>query len=130
VEFAVRAPADLPNRGNVSSVPLRVHATEDGRVAGTVRFRRYHLGRNNAVHGGMIGLMFDSLLGYTTAVLTQSAYQRTAHLGIDYRKIVPINKELQVEAHIDASKTARSSSTAASWTTARCSPRAMRCSSG
>ncbi len=92
---------DLPNRGNISSVPLRVHATEDGRVDGTVRFRRYHLGRNGAVHGGMLGLLFDSLLGYTTAVLTQSPYQRTAHLGIDYRKIVPINKELQVDAGID-----------------------------
>ncbi|OMC03588.1 thioesterase [Mycobacterium sp. NS-7484] len=91
---------DLPNRGNITSVPLRVSVT-DGRVTGTVRFRRYHLGRNGAVHGGVLGLMFDSLLGYTAASLTQSPYQRTAHLGIDYRKIVPIGTQLQVDAGID-----------------------------
>lgn len=92
---------DLPNRGNITSVPLVLHVTPDDRVAGTVRFRRYHLGRNGAVHGGVLGLLFDSLLGFTATRLTKSAYQRTAHLGIDYRKIVPIGKELQVEADID-----------------------------
>jgi len=92
---------DLPNRGNVMSVPVDLYVTEDGRIAGTARFRRYHLGRNGAVHGGVLGLLFDSLLGFTAAKLTKSMYQRTAHLGIDYRKIVPIGKELQVDAGID-----------------------------
>lgn len=92
---------DLPSRGNIMSVPMDLVVTEDGRVRGTVRFRRYHLGRNGAVHGGVLGLLFDSLLGFTTAKLTKSLYQRTAHLGIDYRKIVPIEKELQVDAGID-----------------------------
>lgn len=92
---------DLPNRGNIMSVPMDLHVTAEERVAGTVAFRRYHLGRNGAVHGGVLGLLFDSLLGYTTAKLTRSMYQRTAHLGIDYRKIVPIGTPLQVEAGID-----------------------------
>ena len=92
---------DLPNRGNIMSVPVDLVVHENGRVGGTARFRRYHLGRNGAVHGGVLGLLFDSLLGFTTAKLTQSPYQRTAHLGIDYRKIVPIEKELQVDAGID-----------------------------
>ena len=92
---------DLPNRGNIMSVPMALHVTADGRVGGTVQFRRYHLGRNGAVHGGVLGLLFDSLLGYTTAKLTKSMYQRTAHLGIDYRKIVPIGRQLQVEAGLD-----------------------------
>jgi acyl-coenzyme A thioesterase PaaI-like protein len=92
---------DLPNRGNIMSVPVDLYVTEDGRIAGTARFRRYHLGRNGAVHGGVLGLLFDSLLGFTAAKLTKSMYQRTAHLGIDYRKIVPIGKELQVDAGID-----------------------------
>lgn len=92
---------DLPNRGNITSVPVDLAVTPDGRVAGSVHFRRYHLGRNGAVHGGVLGLLFDSLLGFTAAKLTKSLYQRTAHLGIDYRKIVPINKELQVDAGID-----------------------------
>lgn len=92
---------DLPNRGNIMSVPVDLHVTEDGRIGGTAQFRRYHLGRNGAVHGGVLGLLFDSLLGFTAAKLTKSAYQRTAHLGIDYRKIVPIGKQLQVDAGID-----------------------------
>lgn len=92
---------DLPNRGNIMSVPVDLYVTEDGRIGGTAQFRRYHLGRNGAVHGGVLGLLFDSLLGFTVAKLTKSMYQRTAHLGIDYRKIVPIGKELQVDAGID-----------------------------
>ena len=92
---------DLPNRGNIMSVPLDLHVTEDGRIGGTAQFRRYHLGRNGAVHGGVLGLLFDSVLGFTAAKLTKSLYQRTAHLGIDYRKIVPIGTQLQVDAGID-----------------------------
>lgn len=92
---------DLPNRGNITSVPVDLYVTEDGRIGGIAQFRRYHLGRNGAVHGGVLGLLFDSLLGFTAAKLTKSLYQRTAHLGIDYRKIVPIGKELQVDAGID-----------------------------
>lgn len=91
---------DLPNRGNIMSVPMDLRVADD-RVTGTVLFRRYHLGRNSAVHGGVLGLLFDSLLGFTTAKLTKSLFQRTAHLGIDYRKIVPIGRELQVDAGID-----------------------------
>ncbi|MGU3502151.1 PaaI family thioesterase [Mycobacterium sp. C31M] len=92
---------DLPNRGNIMSVPMDLHVTAEETVVGTVTFRRYHLGRNGAVHGGVLGLLFDSLLGFTTAKLTKSMYQRTAHLGIDYRRIVPIGRELQVQAGID-----------------------------
>jgi len=92
---------DLPNRGNIMSVPVDLHVTGDGRIGGTAQFRRYHLGRNGAVHGGVLGLLFDSLLGFTAAKLTKSMYQRTAHLGIDYRKIVPIGRQLQVDAGID-----------------------------
>ncbi|AFP39319.1 PaaI family thioesterase [Mycolicibacterium smegmatis] len=91
---------DLPNRGNVSSVPVNLDV-EDGRIVGTAYFRRFHLGRNGAVHGGALSLMFDSLLGFTAAKLTHSRHQRTAYLHVNYRKIAPIEKELQVEAGID-----------------------------
>ena len=92
---------DLPNRGSLLSIPGDYHKTDGERVAGTVCFRRFHLGRNGAVHGGCIAQLFDSLLGYTTFRLTQSLYQRTAFLHVDYRKIVPIEKELQVDAGVD-----------------------------
>ncbi|BBZ14229.1 PaaI family thioesterase [Mycobacterium branderi] len=91
---------DLPMRGNISSVPMKMSKTDDGRIRGWARFRRFHLGRNGAVHGGMVAQLFDSVLGLTSAVLTGGPYQRTAYLHLDYRHIVPIEKQLQVEAGI------------------------------
>ncbi|GBE65913.1 thioesterase [Mycobacterium sp. MFM001] len=91
---------DLPMRGNISSIPMKMNKTDDGRIRGWARFRRFHLGRNGAVHGGMVAQLFDSVLGLTSAVLTGGPYQRTAYLHLDYRHIVPIEKELQVEAGI------------------------------
>ncbi|QUR67140.1 PaaI family thioesterase [Mycobacterium spongiae] len=92
---------DLPVRGNILTVPQSAHKTADGRVAGTARFARFHLGRNGAVHGGALGLLFDTVLGLTASLLTGSPRQRTAYLTINYRQIVPIEKELQFDAGID-----------------------------
>jgi acyl-coenzyme A thioesterase PaaI-like protein len=95
---------DLPNRGNILQVPAVLEKTSDGHdghVHGTVHFRRFHLGRNGAVHGGAIAMLFDSLLGFTAAKLTRSPYQRTAFLHINYRQIVPIERDLQVRAGIE-----------------------------
>ena len=92
---------DLPNRGSVLGVPADYHKTDDGRVGGTAKFRRFHLGRNGAVHGGCIAQLFDSLLGYTAFRLTRSLYQRTAFLHVDDRKIVPIETKLQADAGVD-----------------------------
>lgn len=92
---------DLPNRGNIMQVPVQLSITEDGRVGGTARFRRFHLGRNGAVHGGALALLFDSLLGYAAFKLARSPRQRTAFLHVNYRKIALVEKELQVDAGID-----------------------------
>jgi acyl-coenzyme A thioesterase PaaI-like protein len=96
---------DLPMRGNILSVPMQVRngplTGTDGRVRGVARFARFHLGRNGAAHGGALGMLFDSVLGLTTVMLTGSRRQRTAYLKIDYRHIVPIEKELQFDAGID-----------------------------
>src|ERR1700736_1625135 len=92
---------DLPDRGNVLQVPAGLEKTTDGHVHGTAHFRRFHLGRNGAVHGGAIAMLFDSLLGFTAAKLTRSPYQRTAFLHINYRQIVPIERDLQVDGGIE-----------------------------
>jgi len=96
---------DLPNRGNILPVPMRVrHVPVEGtagRIQGWARFRRYHLGRNGAVHGGALGLLFDSVLGMTSGVITGGPRQRTAYLHINYRQVVPIEKELQVDAGVE-----------------------------
>ncbi|MDT5010304.1 MAG: hypothetical protein QOH57_1921 [Mycobacterium sp.] len=92
---------DLPNRGNILQIPVFFQKTEDGRIGGTARFRRFHLGRNGAAHGGAIAMLFDSLLGYTAAKLTGSPYQRTAFLHVNYRQIARVEKTLTVEAGIE-----------------------------
>jgi acyl-coenzyme A thioesterase PaaI-like protein len=94
---------DLPNRGNIMQVPSDLETIGD-EVDGSVRFRRYHLGRNGAVHGGAVALMWDSVLGFAAFRLTRSLKQRTAYLHVNYRKIVPIDKDLQVDARIDRSE--------------------------
>ncbi|WP_137147670.1 PaaI family thioesterase [Mycolicibacterium sp. CR10] len=92
---------DLPNRGSILSVPVDLHVTDDGRIRGTALFRRFHLGRNGAVHGGSLAHLFDSLLGFTAFKLSDSKAQRTAFLHVNYRQIAVIDKELQVESWID-----------------------------
>lgn len=95
---------DLPGRGGILGVPADLRATDDGRVVGPVRFTRFYLGRNGAAHGGSLGLLFDSVLGFTASVLTESWRQRTAFLHVDYRKIVPIDVPLRVEAGIQSAE--------------------------
>ena len=92
---------DLPNRGDILGVPVELHVTDDERVVGTARFRRFHLGRNGAAHGGAVAHLFDSLLGFTAFKLSHSKAQRTAFLHVDYRKIALVERTLQVEAAID-----------------------------
>ncbi|WP_193043151.1 PaaI family thioesterase [Mycolicibacterium baixiangningiae] len=92
---------DLPNRGNILQVPTVLAKTDDGRIAGEATFRRFYLGRNGAAHGGAVALLFDSVLGYTAYKLTQSRYQRTAFLHLNYRNIAPVEKTLRVEAGIN-----------------------------
>jgi acyl-coenzyme A thioesterase PaaI-like protein len=94
---------DLPNRGNLLQVPSELETVDD-EVDGSVRFRRYHLGRNGAVHGGAVAQRWDSVLGFAAFRLSRSFKQRTAYLHVNYRKIVPIDKELQVDARIDRSE--------------------------
>ena len=65
---------DLPMRGNVLTVPMQVRngplKGTDGGIHGWARFARFHLGRNGAVHGGALGMLFDTVLGLTSSVLT------------------------------------------------------------
>jgi acyl-coenzyme A thioesterase PaaI-like protein len=92
---------DLPVRGNILTVPIGSRKTDDGHIEGWTRFARFHLGRNGAVHGGSLGMLFDTVLGLTASVLSGTPRQRTAYLKINYRNIVPIEKELQFDAGID-----------------------------
>jgi acyl-coenzyme A thioesterase PaaI-like protein len=62
-------------------------------------FTAAHVGGNNAVHGGMIPLLYDWLFGM---VVTSADIRptRTAYLHVDYRKITPIDEPLTAQGRI------------------------------
>jgi acyl-coenzyme A thioesterase PaaI-like protein len=96
--------------GRVLSVPGLAHPlmppwtlTESGPdgVVMAGHFTRAHVGGNNAVHGGMIPLLYDWLFGM---VVTGAGIRptRTAYLHVDYRKITPIDEPLTARGAISA----------------------------
>ena len=67
------------------------------RVEGTVRFGRYYLGGNGAVHGGAVQLLFDDVLGRLANSGDRSG-SRTAYLHTDFHLITPVGPQLSVRA--------------------------------
>ncbi|WP_406229541.1 PaaI family thioesterase [Nocardia sp. NBC_01009] len=88
---------DLPARGNITLPPFMIDHADASGVDARVTFRTFHLGGNNAAHGGQIAIGFDDLLGMAAAVHA-GAVTRTASLTVDYRSITPLNTELTVRA--------------------------------
>jgi len=91
--------AQAHGRGQTMTPRIVLERVDAGSATGTVRFGRYFLGRNGAVHGGAIPLMFDEILGR----LSNSggrAVGRTAYLTTNYRSITPVDTELDVRAWV------------------------------
>ena len=119
---------DLPNRGSVLGIPAMYKKTDDDRIRGVAQFRRFHLGRNGAVHGGCIAQLFDSLLGFTAFRLTRSLYQRTAFLHVDKERSCRSKPNCRSTPVSTASTDARCSSQDSCSTGRPCWPRPTRCS--
>ena len=83
---------DLPPRGNIALPPFVIDNIdrENGSVEATVTFTNYHLGGNDAAHGGQVAVAFDDIGGYASAVATNSIC-RTGYLRVDYRSVTPLN---------------------------------------
>src|SRR5689334_11463179 len=88
---------DVPGRGQTLTPVLVLDQVDDRRASGRVRFGRYYLGGNGAVHGGALPLLFDDLMGRLANTGERRA-SRTAFLNLDYRSITPIDAELRVSA--------------------------------
>lgn len=106
-----QAPENMAPAGRVLELPGLGHPllppwtlTESGPDGVTMEghFTRSHVGGNNAVHGGMIPLFYDWLLGMvvSTAGIRPT---RTAYLHVDYRKITPIDEPLIAKGRISNS---------------------------
>jgi acyl-coenzyme A thioesterase PaaI-like protein len=89
---AGRVPS-LPGTGSLLMPPYRVTEFGPQGVGLTVEFSRFSVGGNQAVHGGVLPLLFDSIFGMVIHA-TGRPISRTAFLHVDYRKVTPIDTEL------------------------------------
>jgi acyl-coenzyme A thioesterase PaaI-like protein len=103
-----QVPEGLAPAGRVIELPGLGHPlmpswtlTDSGPDGVTMQghFTRSHVGGNNAVHGGMIPLFYDWLLGM---VVSTAGFPptRTAYLHVDYRNITPIDESLTAHGRI------------------------------
>ena len=87
--------AGLPGAGSILMPPWEVRRFDAELVEIGVQFSRYHVGGNDAVHGGMVAMMFDVMCGIIIHAIGRPI-SRTAFLHVDYRNITPINVPLTV----------------------------------
>lgn len=87
--------ASLPGAGSLLMPPWQIRRFGPEEVVAGVEFSRYHVGGNNAVHGGMVAMMFDVMCGIIIHAIGRPI-SRTAFLHVDYRNITPIDVPLTV----------------------------------
>lgn len=87
--------ASLPGAGSVMMPPWQIRRFDREMVEVDVQFSRYHVGGNDAVHGGMVAMMFDVMCGITIHAIGRPI-SRTAFLHVDYRNVTPIDVPLTV----------------------------------
>ena len=90
---------ELPGLGHPLLPPWTISDSGADGVTMEGHFTRSHVGGNNAVHGGMIPLFYDWLLGMvvSTAAIRPT---RTGYLHVDYRSITPIDEPLTAHGRI------------------------------
>jgi hypothetical protein len=90
---------DVPGRGQALVPPVFIDERDRDTVRGRVTFGSFYLGRNDAVHGGTLPLVFDEVLGSLANEGRSPA--RTAYLHVDYRAITPIGAELVLTGRVE-----------------------------
>jgi acyl-coenzyme A thioesterase PaaI-like protein len=86
---------DLPGRGQTMSAGVEILEVDDNAVRGRVRFGRFFLGGNWAVHGGAIPTTFDEVLGRLANTGGRHP-ARTAYLNVNFRSITPVERDLVI----------------------------------
>jgi hypothetical protein len=88
-----------PGRGQTCAPRLVVDVEDGGELRGHVTFGRYFLGVNGAVHGGVLPLLFDEVLGRAAAGAGRR--MRTAYIKTDFRALTPLDTRLEVRGWVD-----------------------------
>ncbi|WP_326547419.1 PaaI family thioesterase [Mycolicibacterium sp. ND9-15] len=97
---AGRAP-NLPGNGHPLMPPWQVVSSRPDEVKMQGQFSRFHVGGNDAVHGGVIPLFYDWHFGMVVSAAGRPD-SRTAYLHVDYRRVTPIDAMLEARAWIDS----------------------------
>ncbi|MCV6980764.1 PaaI family thioesterase [Mycolicibacterium pulveris] len=92
---------NLPGHGHPMAPPWTVADSSPDAVTMQGHFTRYHVGGNNAVHGGVIPLFYDFHFGLVVSAAGRPD-SRTAYLHVDYRRVTPIDVPLTARAWIDS----------------------------
>ena len=103
-QFATGDPARFfpysPVVGPLNPVAPPLTFTFDGeRLSGTGTLASPYTGPPGAVHGGVVALVLDELLGAVNACLGLGAF--TGTLTIRYERITPIQQEIEFESWVD-----------------------------
>lgn len=91
---------DLPSRGNITLPPYVISEVGPDGVLADVTFRPFHLGGNDAAHGGHVAVAFDDLGGMASA-LTVRGITRTAYLTVSYRSLTPLRTSLRMHTWVE-----------------------------
>ena len=91
--------ATLPGAGSLLMPPWEIRRFDAEVVELDVRFSRYHVGGNNAVHGGVVAMVFDVMCGMVIHAVDRPI-SRTAFLHVDYRNITPIDVPLTLRGWV------------------------------
>jgi acyl-coenzyme A thioesterase PaaI-like protein len=92
---------DLPGLGHPLMPPWTIEEYTAEEVVMHGHFRRFHVGGNMAVHGGVIPLFFDWHFGMIVSAAGRPA-SRTAYLHVDFRNITPIDRPLVARGRIES----------------------------
>lgn len=103
-QFATRDPARFfpysPVVGPLNPIAPPLTFTFDGeRLSGTGTLASPYTGPPGAVHGGVIALVLDELLGAVNACLGLGAF--TGTLTIRYERLTPIQQEIAFESWVE-----------------------------
>ena len=86
--------------GHPVLVPYQATDLSDTGMLGSVTFSRAHMGSTDTVHGGVITMLFDDVLGMFVSRQGQPD-SKTAFLKVNYRNVTPVKRELRMTASID-----------------------------
>lgn len=78
---------------------LEILEADEDRLVARVRCGAFYLGVGGAAHGGVVSLIFDDVFG-RLANCADAPTSRTAALTVNYRSILRIGADLDIECHL------------------------------